>query len=243
MITHNYVDTVIPPTPTSQGYTIHRCSVCGYQYIDSYTDYVEEKTAKLSVSKARGCSGKTVTLDISIQNNPGFGGMAFDLIYDNSVLELISCNLGIGSSICTTSGIDTYPNKVNFQYAGTDNVPNDGILASLTFRIKDNASRGNSAVSISPEDGTFFYYIDHVEVDFAVECSDGEVEVVEYVPGDINGDGIPNNRDAARLLQYLAGWDVDYNIDALDVNGDGIVNNRDAARLLQYLAGWDVELF
>lgn len=64
-----------------------------------------------------------------------------------------------------------------------------------------------------------------------------------YVPGDINGDGIVNNRDAARLLQYLAGWDVDYNIDALDVNGDGIINNRDAARLLQYLAGWDVELF
>lgn len=243
MLKHSYVDTVTPPTPTTQGYTTHKCSACGYQYIDSYTDYVEEKTAKLSVSKARGCSGKTVRLDISIQNNPGFGGMAFDLIYDNSVLELISCDLGIGSSICTTSGIDTYPNKVNFQYAGTDNVPNDGILASLTFRIKDNASRGNSAVSISPEDGTFFYYIDHVEVDFAVECSDGEVEVVEYVPGDINGDGVPNNRDAARLLQYLAGWDVDYNIDALDVNGDGIVNNRDAARLLQYLAGWDVELF
>ena len=81
-------------------------------------------------------------------------------------------------------------------------------------------------------------------ISFNTNCS-GRYMIIKanYVPGDINGDGIPNNRDAARLLQYLAGWDVDYNVDALDVNGDGIVNNRDAARLLQYLAGWDVELF
>lgn len=60
--------------------------------------------------------------------------------------------------------------------------------------------------------------------------------------GDINGDGKVNNRDAARLMQHLAGWDVEYVEAALDVNGDGKVNNRDAARLLQYLAGWDVEI-
>ena len=67
-------------------------------------------------------------------------------------------------------------------------------------------------------------------------------EKPEYIPGDINGDGKVNNRDAARLMQHLAGWDVEYEKAALDVNGDGKVNNRDAARLLQYLAGWDVEI-
>lgn len=65
-------------------------------------------------------------------------------------------------------------------------------------------------------------------------------EKPEYAPGDINGDGKVNNRDAARLMQHLAGWDVVYVEAALDVNGDGKVNNRDAVRLLQYLAGWDV---
>jgi len=63
-----------------------------------------------------------------------------------------------------------------------------------------------------------------------------------YMPGDINSDGVVNNRDAARLLQYLAGWDVEVVEEALDANGDGNINNRDAARILQYLAGWDVEL-
>ena len=68
------------------------------------------------------------------------------------------------------------------------------------------------------------------------------LEEKTYIPGDITGDGKVNNRDAARLMQYLAGWDIEYVETALDVNGDGKVNNRDAARLMQYLAGWDVEI-
>ena len=67
-------------------------------------------------------------------------------------------------------------------------------------------------------------------------------DVEEYTPGDINGDGVVSNRDAARIMQYLAGWDVEYLEQALDVTGDGIVNNRDAARIMQYLAGWNVIL-
>ena len=64
----------------------------------------------------------------------------------------------------------------------------------------------------------------------------------DYTPADINGDGSVTNRDASRLMQHLAGWDVDVVEAALDVTGDGIVNNRDASRILQYVAGWDVEL-
>lgn len=243
MLKHSYVDTVTLPTPTTQGYTTHKCSACGYQYIDSYTDYVEERVVSLSASKVRSSAGKTIQMDITIQNNIGFGGMAFDIIYDNNILELVSCELSIGGSICTNSGIDTYPNKINFQYAGIENVTGDGVLASLTFKIKDTAQAGNSTVRIVPEEGTFFYYADKVEADFTVDCFDGVVEVVEHTPGDTNGDGKINNRDAARILQYLAGWDVECNLAALDINGDGKINNRDAARLLQYLAGWNVEIY
>ena len=34
---HKFIDTVIEPTYAEQGYTIHKCSVCGYSYKDSYT--------------------------------------------------------------------------------------------------------------------------------------------------------------------------------------------------------------
>lgn len=60
--------------------------------------------------------------------------------------------------------------------------------------------------------------------------------------GDINDDGLINGKDSTRLMQYLAGWDVEIDQSAADVNGDGNVNGKDATRLMQYLAGWDVTL-
>ena len=64
----------------------------------------------------------------------------------------------------------------------------------------------------------------------------------DYIPGDVNGDGSINNRDASAVLRYLAGYSVTLVESALDVNGDGSVNNRDASAILRYLAGYAVEL-
>lgn len=61
-------------------------------------------------------------------------------------------------------------------------------------------------------------------------------------PGDINGDGNVNNKDATYLFQYLSGWDAEVVEETLDVNGDGAVNNKDATYLFQYLSGWNVEI-
>lgn len=66
---------------------------------------------------------------------------------------------------------------------------------------------------------------------------------IDYIPGDINGDGIINNKDLTRLLKYLAGETVNVVEEALDINGDGKINNKDLTRLLKYIAGEDVELF
>lgn len=60
--------------------------------------------------------------------------------------------------------------------------------------------------------------------------------------GDINKDDAVNNKDLTRLFQYLSGWDVEVDTNALDVNGDEKVNNKDLTRLFQYLSGWNVEI-
>ncbi len=83
------------------------------------------------------------------------------------------------------------------------------------------------------------------EHDVTIAFEDGvatAVIVISRLIGDITGDGKVNNRDAVRLMQQLAGWDVEFVQAALDINGDGKVNNRDAIRLMQYLAGWEVEI-
>lgn len=40
---HQYQDTVVEPTETSQGYTLHTCLVCGDSYQDSFTDWIPEE--------------------------------------------------------------------------------------------------------------------------------------------------------------------------------------------------------
>lgn len=38
---HKFIDTVIVPTYTSDGYTHHECLVCGYSYNDSFVDMLK----------------------------------------------------------------------------------------------------------------------------------------------------------------------------------------------------------
>ena len=35
---HDYKDTVVPPTDTERGYTLHKCEDCGHELIDSFTN-------------------------------------------------------------------------------------------------------------------------------------------------------------------------------------------------------------
>ena len=60
--------------------------------------------------------------------------------------------------------------------------------------------------------------------------------------GDVNSDGVVNNKDFALLRQFLNGWDVEIDPIAAEMTDDGRVNNKDLGILRQYLNGWDVEL-
>ena len=55
-------------------------------------------------------------------------------------------------------------------------------------------------------------------------------------PGDVNGDGKVNNRDAILLFRYVSGRDVEVNEEVLDVNKDGTINNRDVIMLFRMVS-------
>lgn len=64
-------------------------------------------------------------------------------------------------------------------------------------------------------------------------------EVTVVVTGDMTGDGLVNNRDAAMITRYLVEKETaDFaQMVAIDVNGDGYINNRDASMVSRYLVG------
>ena len=59
--------------------------------------------------------------------------------------------------------------------------------------------------------------------------------------GDIYKDNKVDGKDAVKLAQYLADWDISFTSEDeknADVYYDGKVDARDAVTLAQYLAGW-----
>ena len=79
-------------------------------------------------------------------------------------------------------------------------------------------------------------------------CGEKETEVIpklDFIYGDVNGDGKINGRDAIKLAKYLAAYDEDKGESSVavspgaDVNGDGKINGRDLVKLRKYLANYD----
>ena len=76
---HKYVDTVVKPTYTAQGYTLHKCSVCGISYKDTYT-------AKLTLAKVTGAklSGRAAdALRINWTKNASADGYIVEMYQGN----------------------------------------------------------------------------------------------------------------------------------------------------------------
>ena len=101
----------------------------------------------------------------------------------------------------------------------------------------DDATEGDITVQITYDEA----YNETLD-DVAFTFTSPTVAIRDYIPGDINDDGVVNGKDGILLSQYLAEWDKEINLDAADVNGDNIVNGKDSIILSQYLASWDVEL-
>ena len=64
---HKFVDAVISPTYTSDGYTHHECSVCGYSYNDSFVDML--KVNPLTNVKRTGRTSESLTFSWNVSDN------------------------------------------------------------------------------------------------------------------------------------------------------------------------------
>ena len=70
---HDYIATVVKPTYTAQGYTLHKCSVCGYSYKDN-------ETAKLTLAKVTGFKVKPLTsTNVTLQWNNNANASGYEI--------------------------------------------------------------------------------------------------------------------------------------------------------------------
>lgn len=105
--------------------------------------------AAFVVSDGEGAPGEEVTLTLSVKNNPGIIAAGLELVYDRGMLELVNVadqKLLVDGTFSQNYGSDPYILTWNDALA-SDNTTEDGILAELTFKIKNGVS-GSTEVSV-----------------------------------------------------------------------------------------------
>ena len=241
---HDFDEGVVtPPTTTEQGYTTYTCKRdCGYSYKDNFTSVLPDENApQIVVSSVKSMVGQTAKVDLSLKNNPGITALAIRLSYDESALTLLeSQSTGLLYDMTPTfsQSINDIPYQMQWT-SGTYNNNVDGVFATLTFLVKDSTSIGEYPINLEyEEDDIFNTRFDNVHFDVL----QGGIKVINYIPGDVNGNGVVNLKDVALLQQFLCEWDVVIIEAASDPNGDGKISLKDVALLQQYLCGWDVVL-
>lgn len=201
----------------------------------------EPSLTKASLSMA----GKTARPDTEIEiplvisDNVGLAGLQLELSYDDALtLEAIEIGDALASLEFTPPG-SLAANPITLLLDGQESDDTNGTVFKLIFKAKEDTPEGTYDIKVTVKDA-YDNNMNTVEI----EDASTKVNVVHYIPGDINGDGEVGARDITMLRRYIAGgYDVTVVEPALDVNRDGEVSARDITMLRRYIAGgYGIEL-
>lgn len=111
------------------------------------------------VSDTAGEAGETVTVTVSVENNPGIIAAAMRIDYDSEKLELVAVQdekLLTGTATFSQNYMaDPYYVSWNDALAA-ENTKSDGVLVTLTFRIREDCPSGDYEIGLSFRPGDVF---------------------------------------------------------------------------------------
>ncbi len=206
---------------------------------------IPENAPVIKVEEIKATAGKTVSVKVDIANNPGVIAMALWVDYDSNVMTLEGATDGgiLGTQMHSPDYTkNPYTIAWNNGTATSDFTAN-GTIVTLNFKIKEGVAVGTYPITLSYSSANFDIINKNFDaVDFVTVA--GGVEIIDFVYGDVDGDGIVTNKDSAIVARYLARWtgyeatNAAYNFNGADVDGDGVVTNKDSAIIARYLARW-----
>ena len=113
---------------------------------------------------------------------------------------------------------------MNEELSGTD-----GTVVTLTVKANANITVGNKTgylkkIKLARNDNT----------GIIIDEEAFEIEVLSYIPGDVNSNGEVDENDIIAIVKHIMGNTPDvFNIDAADVNGDKVVNVADIVEIVK----------
>ena len=227
------------------------CTRCGEEYgefdANNHDGATEVRDAVAATCTATGYTGDTYCLGCNQKIANGEVTAALGHNYVPTITAPTCTEGGYTTHTCSRCGgsyVDTYTDAVGHTAGDWEaNADNHWHICTACGEKLDEAAHTESDWIIDVEATMYAAGSKHKECTVCGKVLQTEIIPDTHVPGDINGDGVLNNKDLNRLFQYLSDWDVTVLETALDVNGDGTVNNKDLNRLFQYLSDWDVEIY
>ena len=198
----------------------------------------------ITVDSTYAMAGDEIKVNVGIKNNPGILGATLRITWDEG-LTMTSATNGSAFSMLTFTKPSNTTRGGDFVWYGealTDDQIKDGNILSITFAVSEEAVVDEAIpINISFSAGDIFdndlQYIAPVVVS-------GEVLILNYKPGDANGDKRINAMDLVFLCRYIAdgcktdpnGYNVTLEERAGDVNDDGRINAMDLVLICRYIA-------
>lgn len=207
------------------------CSVISYEAADE---------PRFQTEIVRGNIGEIVDVKLNIQNNPGITALSIDVAYSSDDLELISVNnAALFQDAISTGNVSSDPLRISWYAADSENKDDNGTLAILRFRVRENAICSRINISYNPEN-----VFDNTLQNQPFEITNGWVLVGDKKIGDAYSDNQISVRDVTSIQRQIVELE-DLSAEELvlaDTNGDGEINIADATHLQMYLAEYDVQL-
>ena len=213
-------------------------------WLDPKQVFAEEtalNSATLLFENKYGSPGTEVEMDLNIRNNPGIAGATLNIEHA-SQLTLISAEAGEAWESLTFTAPAKLGNPSTFLWDSERGMTTeDGTVLRLKFLISGQAAVGDQlSVKVSYVAGDIYdENLETVNLQIVNSC----ITIVDYVPGDANGDKVVNGKDVTSIRRYIVGgYDQTINTNAADVNEDGRINGKDVTLLRKYIVGDDIQL-
>lgn len=189
----------------------------------------------VTVESVNAGPGSNVEVNINVKNNPGILAANFTVTYDKG-LTLIDSKSEDAFSALSMTKPENYNSPCKFGWDAleiADEDIKDGTILTLTFSVDKGVSANSKLnVKLSYQNGNI---IDSDLNDIPVTINNGSVTIIDYIPGDINGDGTIDLKDVTLVRRLVTGYSVTANKLAADVNGDGEITMKDVVLIRRYV--------
>lgn len=215
------------------------CISLGMFNVSASTDYTEPT---IYAESKYAASGSSVKINVNVKNNPGIAGATLSISYDQK-LTLTEAKSGETFAKLNFTKPTKFSNPSKFLWdSESGQVNDDGTMLTLTFDVSDEAKANeNLNVNVSYYSGDIF----NENMDsLNIQTVNGCITVIDYIPGDVNDDGLINGKDVTLLRRSIVDDEsVHINKSAADVNEDGRINGKDVTFIRRYIVGgYGVEL-